>query len=188
MFIFPNWRLEPRLPRACRNQVRIQVIPASLTSCLSFPDFESSWKRLKNTLSVKRWVFNRYQAAYKANLSKQQLQTVAPSTIERNCKCYQFGNKNNVSILNVEIHVLSRFGHVWLFVTPWTVAHQAPLSMEFSRQKYFSGLTFPSPGNLPDPGIELRSPILWVDSLLTEPPGKPSWNTYGRFNEKPYVV
>ena len=44
--------------------------------------------------------------------------------------------------------------HVRLFVTPWTVAHQAPLSMGFSRQEYWSGLPFPSPGDLPDPGIE----------------------------------
>ena len=46
------------------------------------------------------------------------------------------------------------FSHVRLFATPWTVAHQAPLSMGFSRQEYWSGLLFPSPGNLPDPGIE----------------------------------
>ena len=46
------------------------------------------------------------------------------------------------------------------FVTPWTVAHQAPLSMEFSRQQYWSGLPFPSPGDLPDLGIEPRSPTL----------------------------
>ena len=49
---------------------------------------------------------------------------------------------------------------VWLFVTPWTVAHQAPLSMGFSRQEYWSGLPFPSPGDLPDPGIETGSPAL----------------------------
>ena len=49
---------------------------------------------------------------------------------------------------------------VWLFVTPWTVAHQAPPSMGFSRQEYWSGLPFPSPGNLPDPGIKPRSPAL----------------------------
>ena len=55
--------------------------------------------------------------------------------------------------------------------TPWTVAHQAPLSMEFSRQKYWSGLPFPSPGDLPDPGTELRSPALQVDSLSSELPG-----------------
>ena len=58
------------------------------------------------------------------------------------------------------------------FVTPWTVEHQTPLSMEFSRQEYWSGLPFPSPGDLPDPGIEPRSPALQADSLPTEPPGK----------------
>ena len=55
--------------------------------------------------------------------------------------------------------------HVRLFVAPWTVAHQAPPSMEFSRQEYWSGLPFPSPGNLPDPGIEPRSPALQADAL-----------------------
>ena len=59
---------------------------------------------------------------------------------------------------------------VQLFVTPWTVAHQAPLSMEFSRQKYWSGLPFPSPGDLPDSGIEPRSPAMRADALLSEPP------------------
>ena len=54
----------------------------------------------------------------------------------------------------------------------WTVAHQAPLSIEFSRQEYWSGLPFPSSGDLPDPGIEARSPALQVDSLPSEPPGK----------------
>ena len=57
--------------------------------------------------------------------------------------------------------------------TPWTVAYQALLSMEFSGQEYWSGLPFPSPGDLPDPRIELGSPELQADSLLTEPPGKP---------------
>ena len=50
--------------------------------------------------------------------------------------------------------VLSCFSRVWLFVTPWTIAHQAPLSMRFSRQEYWSGLPFPPPGDLPDPGTE----------------------------------
>ena len=50
--------------------------------------------------------------------------------------------------------------------------HQAPLSMGFSRQEYWSGLPFPSPGNLPDPGIEPRSPSLYTDALPSEPPGK----------------
>ncbi|KAM7226722.1 hypothetical protein CapIbe_022867, partial [Capra ibex] len=54
---------------------------------------------------------------------------------------------------------------VRLFVTPWTVAHQAPLSMGFPRQEYWSGLPLPVPGDLPDPGIEPTSPALQADSL-----------------------
>ena len=58
-------------------------------------------------------------------------------------------------------------------MTPWAVACQAPLSIVFSRQEYCSGLPFPSPGDLPHPGIELRFPALQADSLPTEQPGKP---------------
>ena len=57
-------------------------------------------------------------------------------------------------------------------LTPWTVAHQVPLSMGFSRQEYWSGLPFPSPGDLPDPGIKPGSPALQARSLLSEPLGK----------------
>ena len=62
---------------------------------------------------------------------------------------------------------------VRLFATPWTVAYQALPSTGFSRQEYWSGLPFPSPGDLPDPGIEPRSPDLQADALTSEPPGKP---------------
>ena len=58
-------------------------------------------------------------------------------------------------------------------MTPWTVAHQPPLSLRFSRQAYWSGLPFPTLGNLPDSGIEPGSPALQADSLPSEPPGKP---------------
>ena len=64
--------------------------------------------------------------------------------------------------------------HVRLLATPWTVARQAPLSMGFSRQEYWSGLPFPSPGDLPNPGIDPWSPALQVDALSSEPPGKPT--------------
>ena len=67
------------------------------------------------------------------------------------------------------------FNHVRLFVTPWTTAYQAPQSMEFSRQEYWSGLPFPSPGDLPDPRIEPGSPAMQVDALPSEPPGKLLW-------------
>ena len=59
------------------------------------------------------------------------------------------------------------------FATPWTVAHQAPLSMKFPRQEYWSGLSFPSPGDFPDPGIELSSPAFQADSLPLSPQGRP---------------
>ena len=61
---------------------------------------------------------------------------------------------------------------VRFFVILWTVALQAPLSMGFSRQEYWSGLSFPSPGDLPDSGIEPRSPALQADTLASELPGK----------------
>ena len=64
---------------------------------------------------------------------------------------------------------MKSLSRVRLFVTPWTVAHQIPLSMGFSRQEYWSGLPFPSPGDLPDPGIEPRSPTLQADALTSEP-------------------
>ena len=60
-----------------------------------------------------------------------------------------------------------------LFATPWTAAHQAPLSMKFSRQGYWSGSPFPSPGDLLNPGIEPGSPALQADALPTELQGKP---------------
>ena len=69
----------------------------------------------------------------------------------------------------VKVKSLSR---VRLFVTPWTVAYQAPPSMGSSRQECWSGLPFPSPGDLPDPGIKPGSPALQADALPSEPPGK----------------
>ena len=59
-----------------------------------------------------------------------------------------------------------------LFCDPWTVAHQAPLSMEFPRQEYWSELPFPSSGDLPNPGIKSMAPVLPGGFFITEPPGK----------------
>ena len=75
------------------------------------------------------------------------------------------------SYMKVKVKLLSR---VRLFATPWTVAYQAPLSMRFSRQECWSGLPFPSPGDLPNPGIEPGSPALQADALPFETPGKPA--------------
>ena len=62
---------------------------------------------------------------------------------------------------------------ICLFVTPWTLAHQAPLFMGFPRQEYWNGLPCPPPENLPNPGIEPTSPALAGGFFITEPPGKP---------------
>ena len=82
---------------------------------------------------------------------------------------------------------MKSLSHVQLFATLWTVAHQAPLSMGFTRQEYWSGLPFPSPGDFPNPGIEPRSPTLQADALTSEPPGKVqmTFDKFGRqFNER----
>ena len=77
---------------------------------------------------------------------------------------------NMFYVTKVKVKLLS---HVRLFATPWTVAYQVFPSMGFSRQEYWSGLPFPSPGDLPDSGIEPGSPALEADALTSEPPGKP---------------
>jgi len=86
-------------------------------------------------------------------------------------KCVQYF----ISFYYQIIHCIScvLVAQLSLFATPQIVAHQAALSLEFSRQEYQSGLPFPSPGDLPNPGIEPRSAALQADSLLSEPTGKP---------------
>ena len=87
--------------------------------------------------------------------------------------------KQHPSIRIVVVQSLSGFR---LFVTPWTVAHEAPLSMGFPRQEYQSGLSFPSPGDLPDPGIEPASSELAGRLFITEPPGKSQYQNNRREN------
>ena len=99
--------------------------------------------------------------------------------------CMQYGaakNRGRMSgFLEVKVHLFSEnlkvkvksLSHVRLFATLWTVPCQAPLSMGFSRQEYWSGLPFPSPGDLPDPGIEPSSPTLKADALTYL--GLPHW-------------
>ena len=70
---------------------------------------------------------------------------------------------------------MKSFSRVQLFSTLWTVAYQASPSMGFSRQEYWSGLPFPSPGDLPDPGTEPGFPTLGADTLTSEPPEKPPY-------------
>ena len=105
------------------------------------------------------------------------IQHSAPGQITKTRKCYaicgilaSLHEKQKTSdIYNCVCQSLSR---IQLFATPWTVDQQATLSMGFSRQEQWSGLPFPSPGDLPNTGIEPRSPALQADSLPSEPTGK----------------
>ena len=89
-------------------------------------------------------------------------------------------NRENLFSSNIIDTHAKLLSHVWLLVTPWTVAHQAPLSMEFSWQGYWSGLPFPLEGGLPEPGIDPASRELQLHSFTAEPPGKPNKYTMTR--------
>ena len=91
--------------------------------------------------------------------------------------CFRLLNHNKVS----EVKSLS---HVQLFVAPWTIDYQVPPSMGFSRQEYWSGLPFPAPGDLPNPGIEPQSPALQADALPSEPPGNSQTTILNDINNK----
>ena len=98
-----------------------------------------------------------------------QLETQAPRMEEPKASYLD----STLPKVKVKVTSLSR---VRLFVTPWTVAYQAPPYMGFSRQEYWSGLPFPSLGDLPEPGLEPGSPALQTDALPSEPPGKPTYS------------
>ena len=110
-----------------------------------------------------------------------QLQLLSPWAITLKSACPRVCALQWEKPLQWEAHVpqpkvkVKSLSRVRLFATPWTVAYKAPPSMGFSRQEYYwSGLPFPSPGDLPNPRIEPGSPTLQADALLSELPGKPS--------------
>ena len=91
------------------------------------------------------------------------------------CKLWYFKKlKSHMATIDMYTYESGSFSRSFVFdsVTPWTAARQSSLSLEFSRQEYWSGLSFPSPGDLPYPRIEPGSPTLQADSSLCEPPGK----------------
>ena len=104
------------------------------------------------------------QTSGKRTDAKRRVRTTwnSPGSSASNDKDLRRGSKMKVKSLS----------RVRLFVTPWTVAQQAPPPMGFSRQEYWRGLPFPSPGDLPDPRIKPRSHALQADALTSEPPGK----------------
>ena len=93
--------------------------------------------------------------------------TVFASSVEKLNQLYKYTHTPNWSVCVSEVKSLSS---VRLFVIPWTIAYQPPPSMGFSRQEYWTGLPFPSPGDLPDPGIEPGSPAFQAGALTSEPP------------------
>ena len=110
------------------------------------------------------------EADLKLNTQKTKIMASSPIT------SWQIGGGGEVGVGTYFIFLCSLLCCVQLFVTPWIVAHQAPLSMEFSSQEYWSGLLCPSPGDLPDSEIEPRSPTLQADSLPFELPGKSKYS------------
>ena len=132
----------------CFSLTKISVIVSTVvmpTPC---------WWRRKSMLRLAVIVFS------PTVISSRSLNLVCQVTCVCVCVC---------ACVCVYVHLLS---HVRLFVTPWTVARQAPLSMGFFSQEYWSELPFPSPRDLPHPGMESTSPALAGGFFTTEPPGK----------------
>ena len=100
----------------------------------------------------------------------------------------QLNSNNKQKFLHTQkkSEVCQSLSCVQLLLAPQTIACQAPLSMRFSRQEYWRGLPFPSPGDIPDPGIKLRSPALQADSLPSEPPGKRFNRDLGNLHFEPF--
>ena len=89
--------------------------------------------------------------------------------VDKNTRPFRYDQNQIPYDYTVKVKVKS-LSHVQLFATPWTITYQDLPTMGFPRQEYWSGLPFPSPGDLPNPGIELRSPVLQADALPSEPP------------------
>ena len=102
------------------------------------------------------------------NIAEQNQRLVSGSLLER------YDIVKMLLVPNRTMWVLSHFSHDWLFVTLWTVTHQAPLPMEFYRQEYWSGLPFLSPGDLSHSGIKSMSPALQANSLTQSHQGNPT--------------
>ena len=103
------------------------------------------------------------ESSYHFEIRCDHVTRAGQSCGNRSDTAFQGGKKAKVKLLS----------RVQLFTILWTVAYQAPLSMGFSQQEYWSGLPFPSPGDIPNPGIEPESRALQADALTSERPGKP---------------
>ena len=166
----------------------MRVDPYVLELTIGFCSQHSAWIITELQCLLAEWMNNFYifvnklllhsvsHCAWNIRIKAELLRSYVGSFTDKNFET------NFTAVIGKHIkEVLSQhmLGSTW---TLWTVAHQAPPSIGFSRQEYWNGLPFPSPGDLPDPGIEPRSPILHADALTSEPPGKPlhgwSWHKF----------
>ena len=129
------------------------------------------WMKIKEKIPVENtsydiWTFDWYWRVVRCETSQVSRRLIM---VEQYFYVQKFASFIKVS-WRFSFSLVKLISRVWLFATPWTVAHQAPPSMGFSRREYWSGLPFPSAGDLPNPRIEPRSPTLQVDTLTSEPP------------------
>ena len=125
--------------------------------------------------SLQGWALSSEASAFKVRftLCVNMLGPWCPDTRSNIIVCGNVWGWGNTYFSFLKMSEWQSLSGVQLFETQWTVACQAPLSMEFSRQDYWSWLPLPSPGDLPNSGIKPRSQTLQADSLLSEPSGKP---------------
>ena len=124
----------------------------------------TKWKKIFLICSSDIGLYSEYIRTYHNSIVRQTTWLINEQ------KIWKYRLEKNI-IANKKEKKVKSLSRVQLFATPWTVAHQVPPSMEFSRQEYWSGLPFPSPGDLSNPGIEYGSPALHIEALPYEPPG-----------------
>ena len=149
-------------------------------SCLLFYDLEQLERTRESKGPGNEWAVKQRVLATNQTLlltHRWEFDSSAPQfpLLSSECEILISTISLRISLTSEPVKLLS---HVRLFAIPWTVAYQSPPSMEFSRQEYWSGLPFPTPGDLPDPEMEPRSPALQADALPSELPGKQFSSTF----------
>ena len=143
-------------------------------SCLENPTGRGDWWATVHRVT-KSWTWLKQLSTAQHRWSQNY---VLPLRVKTPIREQRNFCKRRICIWFLKAEWVKSLSCVRLFATPWTVACQAPPSMGFSRQEYWIGLPFPSPGDLPDAGIKPGSPPLQADTLTSEPPGKPFWRLH----------
>ena len=147
------------IPKSAASRAPVPVAVHCWPSCLTI--LSSCWPSVPTILLGLLCPWTLGISSQSLQWLQQQLRAAGVAAVWLWSDCLRVKEKVKVKSLSP----------VWLFATPWTVAYPAARSMEFSKQEYWSGLPFPSPADLSNPGIEPRSPTLQADALLSEPPG-----------------